>query len=299
MKRLMSCGQDVTEQRNLRSKDIDRIAIEKAVELFIDEEVRGLKRILKEKKSIKIAIEAVVNTFKKRGRIFYIGAGTSGRLGVLDAAEVPPTFGISAAKIQAVIAGGKKAVFSSVERAEDDVKSAVETIRKRKISLKDMVIGISASGRTPFVISALREAKRCKANVWLIAFNKIQKPAFVDGLINAATGPEILTGSTRLKAGTAAKVILNMISTLSMVRLGKVYQNLMIDVKPMNKKLWKRAKNIIMEATGTKEKEAEKFLQDSKGNAKAAVLMKMKGLSRSEAERLLRGHNGMLREALK
>ena len=299
MKRLMSCGQDVTEQRNQHSKDIDRIAIEKAVEIFIDEEVRGLKRILKEKKSIKNAIEAVVNTFKKRGRIFYIGAGTSGRLGVLDASEVPPTFGISAAKIQAVMAGGRKAVFSSVERAEDDVKSAVETIRKRKISHKDMVIGISASGRTPFVISALREAKRCKANVWLIAFNKIKKPAFVDGLINAAAGPEILTGSTRLKAGTATKVILNMISTLSMVRLGKVYQNLMIDVKPTSKKLWKRAKNIIMEVTGTKEKEAEKLLQDSKGNAKAAVLMKMKGLSRSEAERLLRRHSGMLREALK
>lgn len=291
---------DITEGKNLRSKDLDNITAGDAIELFVNEEIKGLRCILREKKSIEGAIASAINTFKNGGRIFYVGAGTSGRLGVIDAAEIPPTFGVAHNRFQAIMAGGRKAVFSSNEDAEDDARAAVKVIKDRNIRDKDMVIGISASGRTPFVISALKEARRRKADVWLITFNdKIQKPPFVNGLINVFVGPEILTGSTRLKAGTATKVILNMLSTISMIRLGKVYQNLMIDVKPGNKKLWNRAKNIIMEVTGVNEREAERSLKASKGNAKLAILIKMKDLSYGEAKRLLRGHNGILREALK
>ena len=289
----------ITEMRNPRSKNLDLISTGDAVEIFIGGEIRGLKRILKEKKSIEDAIASAVKALIKGGRVFYIGAGTSGRIGVIDAAEVHPTFGTPKNKFQAVIAGGKKAVFSSVERAEDDIKSAADAVRTGKIGPKDMGIGITASGRTPFVLSALKEAKRQRAETWLVTFNEIQKPPFVDGLIKVITGPEILTGSTRLKAGTATKVILNMISTLTMVRLGKVYQNLMVDVKPTNKKLRERAKNIIKETTGASEREAEKFLKASKGNAKLAILMKLKKLNYNEAMKLLKNHEGMLRTALK
>jgi len=294
---------DITEKRNPCSKNLDTIPIEKAIKLFVNEEIRGLGRILRERKSIEKAITSAVDTIKKGGRIFYVGAGTSGRLGVIDSAEVPPTFGVSRSKIQTIMAGGRKAVFSSVEDAEDDIKSAVQIIKNKRVRVKDMVIGISASGRTPIVISALKEAKRQKAKAWLITFNNPevsgQRPHFVDGLIKVITGPEILTGSTRLKAGTATKVILNIISTLTMVKLGKVYQNLMIDVKPTSKKLWNRAKNIVMEITGVKKREAEKLLKASKGSAKIAVLMKLKGLNLVEAKRLLKRHDGMLREAVK
>ncbi|MBI4839148.1 MAG: N-acetylmuramic acid 6-phosphate etherase [Nitrospirae bacterium] len=290
---------NLTEMRNPRSKDLDIIPTGKAIEIFIGGEICGLKGIFKEKKSIERAIEAAAAVFKKGGRVFYIGAGTSGRIGVIDAAEVHPTFGTPKNKFQAVIAGGRKAVFSSAERAEDDVKSAADAVRTREIGAKDMVIGITASGRTPFVLAALNEAKKQRAETCLITFNKIQKPPFVDGLIKVLTGPEILAGSTRLKAGTATKVILNMISTLTMVRLGKVYQNLMVDVKPTNKKLRERAENIIREITGASEKEAEKFLKASKGNAKLAILMKVKKLSRNEAVKLLKKQEGMLRTALK
>ncbi|MBI5195944.1 MAG: N-acetylmuramic acid 6-phosphate etherase [Nitrospirae bacterium] len=289
----------ITETRNPRSNDLDIIPTDKAIELFIRGEIHGLKSILKEKKSIEDAIASAVKALIKGGRVFYIGAGTSGRIGVIDAAEVRPTFGTPKNKFQAVIAGGKKAVFSSVERAEDNIKSAADAVRTRKIGTKDMVIGITASGRTPFVLSALKEAKRQRAETWLVTFNKIQKPPFVDWLIKVITGPELLTGSTRLKAGTATKVILNMISTFTMVRLGKVYQNLMVDVKPANKKLRERAKNIIKEITGASEREAEKFLKASKGNAKLAILMKVKKLNRNEAMKLLKKHEGMLRTALK
>ncbi|MBI4688504.1 MAG: N-acetylmuramic acid 6-phosphate etherase [Nitrospirae bacterium] len=289
----------ITEERNPRSKNLDTIDTGKAIELFIGEEIKGLKSILKEKKSIKKAVIAASETIKSGGRVFYIGAGTSGRLGVLDSAEVPPTFSMPSTKFQAIIAGGKKAVFTSVENAEDNIQSAMKAIRSKKISSKDMVIGITASGKTPFVISALKKAKEQGAKTWLITFNKVQKLPFIDGIINAVTGPEILAGSTRLKAGTATKVILNMISTLSMVRFGKTYQNLMIDVRPSNKKLWTRAKGIIMQVTGIKEDEAEKLLKDARGNAKTAVLMKMKKLNQPQAERLLKKHGGMLRGALK
>ncbi len=289
----------ITEKRNPPSKSLDTIATGKAIELFISEEIKGLKSILKEKKAIEKAVASAAKAVKNGGRVFYVGAGTSGRLGVLDSAEVPPTFSMPYDKFQAIIAGGKSAVFTSVENAEDNVQSAIKAIRSKKIGSKDMVIGISASGKTPFVLSALKEAKERNASAWLITFNKIQKPSFVDGIINAITGPEILTGSTRLKAGTATKIILNMISTLSMVRLGKVYQNLMVDVKPSNKKLWKRAKGIIIEVTGIKEDEAERLLKNARGNAKTAILMKIKGLSYSQAERLLKNYGEMLREALK
>ncbi|MBI4654497.1 MAG: N-acetylmuramic acid 6-phosphate etherase [Nitrospirae bacterium] len=292
-------GMDITESINPRSKFLDTISIGKAIELFIDEEVKGLKGILKEKSSIEKIITAVAETIKNGGRIFYVGAGTSGRIGVIDASEIPPTFSISHNKIQAIIAGGKKAVFSSIEKAEDDVKSAIKAIRGKNIGDKDMVIGISASGKTPFVLSALKEAKRKKAETWLITFNKIQMPSFVNGLVNILVGPEIIAGSTRLKSGTATKVILNMISTLSMVKLGKVYQNLMVDVKPVNKKLWKRARNIIIQVTGVKEEEAEGILKRARGNVKMAILMKVKGVGYSEARRLLMRYDGMLREALR
>ncbi|MBI5027139.1 MAG: N-acetylmuramic acid 6-phosphate etherase [Nitrospirae bacterium] len=296
----------ITEGRNPRSRDLDIRPTADIIELMVGEELKGLKGILKEKKSIERAINSAVDTFKAGGRLFYVGAGTSGRLGFLDAVETPPTFGISGEKIQAILAGGQRALVAAVEGAEDDMESAKREIRNRAIGSKDMVFGISASGKTPSVIAALKEAKRRRAKVWLLTFNKVgttrnrvSKPPFVDNIINVIVGPEVLTGSTRLKAGTATKVILNIISTISMIRLGKVYKNLMVNVKPMNKKLFDRAKTIVMQETGVGEKEAEKLLKKAAGRAKVAILMKLKDLKIKDAAMLLLRYSGVLRDALK
>jgi N-acetylmuramic acid 6-phosphate etherase len=242
-----------TEQRNPRSLNLDKLPLRKAVELMIEEENQIPGALLKESKKIEQAIDLIVDSFKRGGRVLYCGAGTSGRLGVLDASECPPTFRVPPDKVQGIIAGGQTALWRSVEGAEDDVIAGVESIYNRGVNKRDTVVGIATSGRTPFVWGALNAAKKRGAKTILICFNPhLQIPAssMPDIVIAPDVGPEVLTGSTRLKAGTATKLILNMLTTLSMVRMGKVISNLMVDMNASNKKLRERAIRIVQAITG-------------------------------------------------
>jgi N-acetylmuramic acid 6-phosphate etherase len=262
-----------TEERNLRSTKLDRMPVREATKLMLSEDARIPKALLREITSIERVIRLVAGSFKAGGRLFYVGAGTSGRLGVLDASECPPTFQTSPEMVQGIIAGGQSALWKAVEGAEDDPNAGARAIEYRGINSKDVVAGIAASGRTPFVWGALAEAKKRRATTILICFNphlKIPPQFRPTVMIAPRIGPEILTGSTRLKAGTATKLILNMITTLSMVQLGKVMSNLMIDVKASNVKLRDRAARIVCELTGHNYDEALRALQQSKWQIKEA-----------------------------
>jgi N-acetylmuramic acid 6-phosphate etherase len=242
----------VTEERNPRSMDLDKIPVRAAIELMLNEEARGAKAVWAERKKIERLVGWVAKALKNGGRLFYVGAGTSGRLGVLDASECPPTFRARSEQVQGIIAGGARALMQSIEGAEDDPEAGARAIRFRGAEKKDVVIGIAASGRTPFVWDALEEAAKHGARTALICFNpNTRRRSGVPQLILApAIGPEVLTGSTRLKAGTATKLILNCITTLAMVRLGKVAGNLMVDLDPKNEKLRARVVRIVQALTG-------------------------------------------------
>jgi N-acetylmuramic acid 6-phosphate etherase len=254
--------------------NLDRLSLAEGIELMLSEDARIPSAIRRELKSIETLIGMVVRSFKRGGRLFYVGAGTSGRLGILDASECPPTFRTPPEMVQGIIAGGQTAIWSAVEGAEDDRQAGGEAIRFRGVDEKDVVVGIAASGRTPFVWGALQEAKRRCARTALIHFNpKLEveakeKPSVV---ICPRIGPEILTGSTRLKAGTATKLILNMITTLAMVRLGKVIGNLMVDLNPSNTKLRERAVRIVTTLSGKSPGECREHLVLSSWDIKRAV----------------------------
>jgi N-acetylmuramic acid 6-phosphate etherase len=242
-----------TEQRNPRSMRFHELPTSRMVDLMLDTEAETMPAIRKEKKTVLRAVEMAAETLKRGGRIFYVGAGTSGRLGILDASECPPTFRADPEMIQGIIAGGQRAIWQAVEGAEDDAAAGARALAHRSLTPKDLVIGIAASGRTPFVWGALGFAKTTGARTVLLCFNpslKVQTEHRPDVMIAPNLGPEILTGSTRLKSGTATKIILNMISTLAMVRLGKVIGNLMVDLNPSNVKLRDRAIRIVRELTG-------------------------------------------------
>lgn len=244
------------------------------------------------------AVRLIVSSLKTGGRLFFAGAGTSGRLGVLEAAECPPTFNTPPSLVQAVMAGGKRALFRSQEGAEDRIQEARRKLGKR-VRKGDVVVGISASGVTPFVKGALIEAKRKGAKTILVACNlqsPIQKLAGV--LIAPQAGPEIIAGSTRLKAGTATKLILNRLTVASMVQLGKVYDNWMVDLQPRSKKLKARAERLVKRLTGLRDREARRLLRRAKGRTKVAILMGRKNISFAQAIRLLKKSNGFLRTAL-
>ena len=288
-----------TETRNPESMDLDEMSPLELVQLMNQEDrhvVEAVKEVLPE---IAKAVEFATETLKKEGRIFYIGAGTSGRLGVLDAAECPPTFGVSPDRVIGLIAGGESAFLKAVEGAEDSRELCREELEKYHVCDKDLVIGLAASGRTPYVIYGLRYAKSIGCRTIAIACNKdsdIGREA--DVKIEAVTGPEVLTGSTRLKAGTAQKMILNMISTGSMVGIGKAYQNLMVDVQKTNEKLEVRAQNITMEATGCDREEAIRMLEKAGGDVKTAIIMILLSCDRTEAEQRLLRAEGKVRSAL-
>jgi N-acetylmuramic acid 6-phosphate etherase len=239
-----------TEQRNPRSMNLDKLPLSRAIKLMLTEEAAVPAKLLQESTKLQKAIELIVRAFRRGGRLFYVGAGTSGRLGVLDASECPPTFRTDRGMVQGIIAGGKKALWRSVEGAEDNAAAAEKEIQLRKVTRCDVVVGIAASGRTPFVWGAIRAARRRGAATILLCFNPYVaipsdcKPTLV---IVPDLGPEILTGSTRLKAGTATKLVLNLFTTLAMVRMGKVRSNLMIDLNPSNSKLRERAVRIVCE----------------------------------------------------
>lgn len=293
-----------TEDINPKSYNIDSAATEQILRVINEEDAAITAAVQAAIPDISKAVDEAVKVIKNGGRIFYVGAGTSGRLGVLDASEMPPTFSVPPDLFQAIIAGGDKAIRKSIEGAEDDLDAGREAASP--VTNKDMVIGISASGGAPFVLSSLVAAKDKGANCWLLTCNDINlspppsalNPFIIDGIIKILTGPEIIAGSTRLKAGTASKLALNMFSTAVMIKLGKVYKGLMVDVVPSNKKLIRRAENIIMKTTGSTRKETSEYLKLSGMRPKVAIVMKAKGVSREKAEAMLDEAEGFLRKVI-
>ena len=263
----------ITEQRNPRSKNLDKLSLAKAVNLMLSEESRAGKAVRAESKKITKLTSWVAKTLKDGGRLFYVGAGTSGRLGVLDASECPPTFRVRPEQIQGIIAGGPRALTNAIEGAEDNADAGARAVHFRGVNKKDMVIGIAASGRTPFVWGALESANNCGAKSALICFNpSVKRRRGTPSLILApAIGPEVLTGSTRLKAGTATKLILNCITTLAMVKLGKVAGNLMVDLNPKNEKLRERAIRIVTTLTNVNSEQSKKALEQANWVIKDAL----------------------------
>jgi N-acetylmuramic acid 6-phosphate etherase len=254
--------------------NLDRLSLDAAVSLMLSEDATIPRRLLEVRRPITSALRAIVRAFKQGGRLFYVGAGSSGRLGVLDASECPPTFSAPPELVQGIIAGGQTALWRSIEGAEDDAAAGSRAAAGRKLTRRDVVVGIAASGTTPFVWGALAEAKRCHATTILLCFNPfldIPRRIRPTILIAANLGPEILTGSTRLKAGTATKLVLNLFTTLSMVQMGKVLSNLMVDVRPTNAKLQDRAVRIVRELTGADPAGARAALDQSRWVVRDAV----------------------------
>ncbi len=286
-----------TESRNPNTMNIDLMSIREILEVMNNEDQTVPLAVRNEIDHIEKAVKFAIASFENGGRLIYVGAGTSGRLGILDASECPPTFGVDPGMVIGIIAGGEKAFTKAVEGAEDDECGGKDDLKQINLSDKDTVIGIAASGRTPYVIGALNYAREIGAKTVSISNNKnslIGKIA--DVAIEVETGPEVITGSTRLKAGTAQKLVLNMISTASMIRIGKVYENLMVDVQPSNKKLVDRSHRIIMEATGVDFATASKYFSLANGNVKAAIIMIFLNCSYSEAITKLKEANGFVRK---
>ena len=290
----------ITEERNPRSKGIDLRNVPEIIDIFLQEEETMLEAVRKQREEIAQAVEMVIDAFKGGGKLFYVGAGTSGRLGVLDASECPPTFGTAPSMVQGIIAGGYQALHRAVEGAEDHPEDGAAAIRNHCVTSRDVVIGIATGARTPFVLGALKEAHRIGAKTIFLCctppFEETRE--YVDHFITPIVGPEIITGSTRLKAGSATKLILNMITTISMIRLGKVYDNLMVDVQAWNLKLVDRAKRIIGELTGVDYETAGRFLSMAGGSAKTAIVMIKRKVDRETAERLLEKAEGNLRKVI-
>ena len=289
----------ITETRNSNTMDLDQLSIKDVVKIMNEEDKKVPLAIESEIGKITQVIEKTIQTFNKGGRLIYIGAGTSGRLGILDAAECVPTFGVDSTMVQGLIAGGEKAMTLAIEGAEDSSALGVEDLKRIELSSNDMVVGIAASGRTPYVIGGLDYANEIGAGTSSISCNKdavISKHAKIAIEIDA--GPEILTGSTRLKAGTSQKLVLNMISTGAMIGIGKVYKNLMVDVKPTNLKLIERSKKIIMEATGCSHDVASHYFKHSDQDVKLAIVMLLTGDSKEESEEKLIRNAGFVRKCL-
>ena len=290
----------ITEQRNPNSMHVDSLSALEIVQLMNEEDKQVPLAIEKCLPQIAQAVECIVAAFQQGGRLVYIGAGTSGRLGVLDASECPPTFGVSPEMVKGIIAGGERALRHPIEGAEDSKAQAVVDLQTIQFSSKDVLVGIAASGRTPYVIGALEYAKSLGSVTVSIASNLNSAMAnIVDIAIDTVVGPEVLTGSSRLKSGTAQKLVLNMLTTASMILMGKCYQNLMVDVQASNEKLKARAIRIVMQATDCDKALAEETLKQADQNAKLAIMMILSGLDRSQAEALLEKHQGKLQLALK
>ena len=290
----------ITEQRNPNSMHVDSLSALEIVQLMNEEDKQVPLAIEKCLPQIAQAVECIVAAFQQGGRLVYIGAGTSGRLGVLDASECPPTFGVSPEMVKGIIAGGERALRHPIEGAEDSKAQAVVDLQTIQFSSKDVLVGIAASGRTPYVIGALEYAKSLGSVTVSIASNPNSVMAnIVDIAIDTVVGPEVLTGSSRLKSGTAQKLVLNMLTTASMILMGKCYQNLMVDVQASNEKLKARAIRIVMQATDCDKAIAEETLKQADQNAKLAIMMILSGLDLAQAEALLEKHQGKLQLALK
>ncbi|VGM95434.1 N-acetylmuramic acid 6-phosphate etherase [uncultured Avibacterium sp.] len=289
-----------TEQRNPNSMNLDELSALEIVQLMNTEDKNVPLAIEKCLPQIAAAVEKIVQAFQQGGRLVYLGAGTSGRLGVLDASECPPTFGVSSEMVKGIIAGGERALRHPIEGVEDNPQSAVENLQEIDFNEKDILVGIAASGRTPYVLGGLDYAKSLGATTVAIASNANSPMAQVAEIaIITAVGAEVLTGSSRLKSGTAQKLVLNMLTTASMVLMGKCYQNLMVDVQASNQKLVARAVRIVMQATDCTAEQAEQTLNAAHNNAKVAILMLLADLDYPSAVQLLRENQGRLQGALK
>ena len=288
-----------TENQNQNTLDIDLLDTASILEKINieDQKVAGVVNDIIPQ--IANAVDAIVNAFSQGGRLIYIGAGTSGRLGILDAVECPPTFSVSAEQVVGIIAGGNKAIYKAVEGAEDSETLARDDLKKSKLSDKDVLVGIAASGRTPYVITAMEYGKSIGATVVGVSCSYNEKFDEANDInLCAVVGAEALTGSTRMKSGTAQKLILNMLSTASMIRSGKSYKNLMIDVNASNEKLYARAVRIVMQATDCDYNCAKQALEQSDNNAKLATLMILTGLNVEQSRSCLATNNGFLRKAV-
>ena len=286
-----------TEQRNEKSMDLDLMKVDEIITLMNEEDLNVITGIKKAIPSIKEVIEIGIDIIKNNGRIIYVGAGTSGRLGILDAVECPPTFGVDYNTFIGLIAGGEKAFIKAQEGAEDSKELAIKDLEEIKVTNKDFIIGIAASGRTPYVLGALEYANKigCKTASLAIT-NNAEISEVAQHPIEVIVGPEVITGSTRLKAGTAQKMVLNMISSTIMIKNGKVYQNLMVDVQQTNKKLEQRAINIVCEATTCSQEEAINLLEQANGHAKTAIIMHLNNCDVVQAKKILENNQGFIRK---
>ncbi|MGY6212952.1 N-acetylmuramic acid 6-phosphate etherase [Cytobacillus firmus] len=287
-----------TEQRNPKTMEIDLMTTEEIITIINQEDTIVPNAIAREIPHIVKVVDEITESFKKGGRLIYVGAGTSGRLGIIDASECPPTYGTNPEMVVGIIAGGKEAMTEAVEGAEDDSEQGRQDVADIQLSDKDVLVGIAASGRTPYTIGALQYGNEVGAVTVSVACTKDSEMGKISKYtIAPITGPEVVTGSTRMKAGTAQKLVLNMLTTASMIKLGKVYGNLMVDVQMTNEKLFKRAENIVKMATGASDEEARAALKEQNYHTKAAILQILTGLKGEEAAELLKKHNGYLREA--
>jgi N-acetylmuramic acid 6-phosphate etherase len=291
--------QRLTEQRNTASRNLDRMTAREIVRLMNREDRKVAAAVGRELPGIARVVDAIVSGIRKGGRLIYVGAGSSGRMAVLDAAECPPTFGVSPKVVEALIAGGRRAVTGAVEGAEDSIRNAERELRERKLTRNDMVVGVTASGTTPYVVAAMKFARGRGAMTVAITSNRRMTAARLAKIVIAPeVGPEVLTGSTRLKAGTSQKMVLNMLSTAVMARLGHVYENLMIDMMLTNEKLAERALRILAEASGKKVSAAEHALRAAGHDMRVALVMLKLEVGAVEARKKLKAARGDLHPAL-
>jgi len=288
-----------TEKSNINSENIDEVSSLEMLQIINEEDKKVANAVGSELNKISQAVDMVSHSLKKDGRLFYVGAGTSGRLGVLDAAECPPTFGVSSTKVQGIIAGGERALLNAIEGAEDDIHGAINQLDAREIKPNDIVLGIAASGVTPYVNGALEYARKNGCKTIFLTCNTLKSTPDVDILICPVVGPEVITGSTRLKAGTATKLVLNMISTGTMVSLGKTYGNLMVDLKPTNQKLIDRSIRIFCTIAKTTQVDAKTYLKKADNNLKIALVMKLKKCEKEVASRLLSNNSLNVKAAVR
>ncbi len=296
---LNALSQLVSEGRNPDTMDIDLLPSIDIIKRMNQQDALVPLAVEKVLPEIAQAVDFITEAFKQNGRLIYLGAGTSGRLGVLDASECPPTFGTPSNMVVGIIAGGQGAMFKAVEGAEDNPELGIDDLKNIEFSAKDVVVGIAASGRTPYVIGALDYANQLGATTVALSCNPSSDIAAIAKIsISPVVGPEALTGSTRLKSGTAQKLVLNMLTTASMIRLGKSYQNLMVDVKASNAKLIARAARIVMQATDCNNAKAQKVLKETDYNVKLAILMILTGVSKEQGLDQLAKRDGFLRRAV-
>ncbi len=288
-----------TEQINPATLAIDKAPVREILDLIINEDRKVIAAVQREKEKIAHGIEIITQALRKGGRVILIGAGTSGRLGVVESAEMPPTFGTAPRLVQAIMAGGQAAVFQAKEGVEDNYEEGGRSIGRLRLTNRDVVIGVSASGITPFVRGGLTRARKAGAKIiFVTCWPGSELQNFVDLIIAPAVGPEIIAGSTRLKAGTATKLVLNMLTTVSMIKWGKTYGNLMVDVRTGSEKLKDRAKRIVNMVTGLDPAEAEALLKRARWNVKAAIVMQKAGLTLPQAMKRLRQNDNLVRDAI-